>query len=196
VTAPTGTAPNVDKAVDIPTGDGQWDAGATIVGSYLFPKTPGILPQVELAAFGGYNVQFADSIERRIPESADDRLSEDKEVVDRDLGDQLSAGGSVTFGNTRRGFSFGLGYTYQFMSEVAYSGSKYSVARYRYLSNFDQPEQEVHSATLMATFATIEWFKEGKFFYPFQAQLAWSRPFAGRNVGTADVVSAELVLFF
>ena len=48
----------------------------------------------------------------------------------------------------------------------------------------------------MGGFSTVEWFKQKKFFYPFQANVAYSRALAGRNVTSNDVVAAELVLFF
>ncbi|HTL11159.1 MAG TPA: hypothetical protein VL588_01645 [Bdellovibrionota bacterium] len=190
ITAPTGVAPNADQAVDVPTGDGQWDVGATVVEAYQ------LLPWLEVSANATYTNQLPDRIERRIPKSADDRLSSDRETLNRNLGDQYSVGWTLTFGDPHKGLSLATAYSFQYMDRVTYQGSMFSKDRYSFLEQFDQPEQWVHSATVMATFATIDWFKEGKFFYPFQAQVAYSRPFAGRNVAAADVLAAEIVLFF
>jgi hypothetical protein len=74
-------------------------------------------------------------------------------------------------------------------------GKAFSAESYGYLENLT-PVQALHSATLVAGFSTVDWFKEKKFFYPFQATLGYSQPVAGRNVTRNGLTTAELVLFF
>lgn len=189
LTLPTGHAPNADKVVDIPTGDGQYDFGSSVIWDRQ------LLSWLRFGAMGNYTVQFPDRIDRRLPTSSTDSLSADKELVGRDSGDQMAAGASLTYGSLTRGFSLGAGYNFQFMNKASFKGEKYPVERYQLLEA-QNPLQSLHSATVMAGFGTIDWFKEKKFVYPFQAFLAYSHPFKGRNVVAADVYSAELVMFF
>lgn len=189
LTLPTGIAPNPDKAVDVPTGDGQWDTAAGLVWDYQ------LYSDIRVNTWGVYTAQMPDSIEKRIPERAGDAITPDKEIVSRNLGDQLGAGTGLTFGSLTRGFSLGVGYSYQYMNQDSYEGTRFAQERYRYLEDLN-PAQDLHAATLMAGFATIDYFKEKSFFYPFQAFLAYSRILGGRNSNAADVFAAEMVMFF
>lgn len=189
VTLPTGTAPNADKALDIPTGDGQVDVGATLIWDRELAGKLG------MSSYLGFNAQLPDQLDRRIPQTASDSLSPEKELVSRNLGDQYSFGTGIRYGSSSKGFSVGAGYSFQYMTSTSYEGSRYARARYDWLEQ-EAPLQALHAASLSLGFATIDWFKEKKFFYPFQANVVFSKPFAGRNVATSSVVATELVLFF
>ena len=189
VTLPTGIAPNADKAVDIPTGDGQMDVGLNLIWDHALNRL------FRLNVNGGYNVQLPDHLDRRIPTERLSAVSPDKENLYRNSGDQFNVGTSMTVGSLTRGFSFGVGYNFQHMAATTYEGSAFSQERYGWLEELT-PSQTLHSATVSAGFGTIDWFKEKKFFYPFQTFVTYSRTLGGENAIAGDVVSAELVMFF
>jgi hypothetical protein len=190
VTFPTGRAPNADKVIDPALGDGQWDVGAAAIYDYK------LLPDLRWNTYGGYVAQLPASLDRRLPKSATDSLSSDKEYLLRDLGDIVTTGTSLSYEFPAVGMMVGAGYTFQYLTKTTYrDGANPDKNRYRLLEN-EYPYQALHSATLMTGFSTVEWFKAKKFVYPFQANVAYSRPITGRNVTSNEVVAAELVLFF
>ena len=186
---PTGTAPNVNRAVDVPTGDGQWDVGAGLTADIK------LTPELTFTTFGQYLAQLPACLERRLPVSATDSISSDKELLLRDLGDQVNMGTSVTNFFPKRGLTLGLGYNFQFQNKTSFEDGQFESFRYRLLEN-DAPLQALHSAVLAAGFSTVEWFKAKTFVLPFQANVVYSMPFAGRNATTNSTLAAELVLFF
>lgn len=190
VTMPTGAKPYADRALDVPLGDGQWDIGAAMIYDHKLDD--------ELTVwnvYGGYTAQLPDKIERRLPTSENDSLSGDKELVSRNLGDQISTGTSLSHFFPSVGMRLGAGYSFQFQTKTSYQDGAFASERYRWLEN-EMPVQALHATTLTAGFSTVEWFKQKKFKLPFQANFGYSRPIAGRSVTRNDVVAGELVLFF
>jgi hypothetical protein len=190
VTLPTGVAPNADRALDTPTGDGQWDLGASLLYDHYLDRAH----LVRVNAYAGYTAQLPDHIDRRLPVSNDESLSVDKENVYRDLGDIFSAGAAFVYE-----FPFGLnasaGYSFQRMGGTHYEGTRFDPYRYSLLEAL-QPMQMLHAATFTLGYSTVEMFKQGRFKAPFQVNLAYSVPLAGLNVVRNDFMSFELVLFF
>lgn len=191
-TLPTGRGPDADRALDVPTGDGQWDVGAGLVYDR---RLTAVSRDLRWNIHGTYVAQLADRLERRLPTSATDSLSADKELMNRDLGDQISTGTALAYTLPAVGVTLGGGYGYQRQFATAFSGTTYARERYDWLEA-EVPAQELHSVYASAGFSTVDWYQGGKFFYPLQANLTYSRPFAGRNATTNEVVSGELVLFF
>lgn len=189
LTLPTGRAPNPNQLIDVPTGDGQVDLGGYAIYDYQ------VFSPLKWNLYGGYNHQFADQIEKRVPNQAGDPLSSDSELISRKLGDQLVVGSSFLVGSSTHGFSLGAGYTLQYSYGASYYGSKYSSQRYRYLEGLS-PSQTLHSLTASLGFSTIDWYKEGRFFYPLSVALSYSYPLLGRNTLANPLVVADLVLFF
>lgn len=188
---PTGKAPNADRALDVPTGEGHVNAGLT----FIHDIKPFEYNEFNINTYAGYLYQFQDRIDRRLPKSADDSLSSDKETLTRKAGDVISAGTGVSYEFLSTGFTLGGGYAFQYMAPTKFDGSKYDINRYRLLDSM-YPSQTIHSGVATAGFSTVHFYHQKKFVYPFQANLAYSRPFAGRNVTTNSVIAAELVLFF
>jgi hypothetical protein len=186
---PTGTAPNANRALDVPTGDGQWDFGAGLTHDLKFT------PELTLSTYGQYLAQLPARLERRLPVSATDSISADKELLLRDLGDQLNMGTSVTNFFPKLGLTLGVGYNFQFQNSTSYEDGALESFRYRLLEN-ETPIQALHSAVVVAGFSTVEWFKAKSFALPFQANVVYSKPFAGRNATTNSTLAAEVVLFF
>ncbi len=187
---PTGTRPNADKAVDAPTGDGQWDVGLGLIyDRYL-------IRDLRLNLTGSYLAQLGDRLDRRLPVALGDSISGTKESLDRDLGDIISAGTSLNYTIPKFGFNLGAGYAFQYISQTKYQDGVLAPSEtYRFLEA-EAPVQELHSATIAAGFSTVEWFKQKEFALPFQANLTWSVPLAGRNVTDNSTFTGELVLFF
>jgi hypothetical protein len=189
VTFPTGKRPNANRAVDLPTGDGQWDLGVGVA----YERE--LLPSFKAVVSSGYTAQMPDQLERRIPKSATDSLSGDKELVSRDLGDQIIGMGGVNYTFQKVGINLGTAYSYQTLLKTAYSGTLFESERYRFLEN-EAPSQMLQSLVFSTGFSTVEFYKQKKFFYPFQVNMAYSVPIAGRNVTKQNVLASELVLFF
>jgi hypothetical protein len=144
-----------------------------------------------------YTAQLPAYIERRLPVKFNDSLSDDKETLWRDLGDQITLGTGLQYRFPAIGVTVGGGYSFQYLTKTTYENGVLDPTGYRYrLLENEYPYQALHSMTATAGFSTVEWFRDKKFFYPFQANLAYSRPINGRNVTTNEVIAAELVLFF
>ena len=183
-----------DKTIDRlihELGDGQWDIGAGVIVERLLTR------DLRWGSSAMYTAQLPATLERRLPKSATDSLSDDKENLLRDLGDTVTLGTGLQYMFAAVGVTVGAGYNFQYLAKTTYKNGTLDPtgARYRLLEA-EYPYQALHSGTVTAGFSTVEWFREKKFVYPFQANLAYSRPFLGRNVTTNDVFSAELVLFF
>lgn len=188
-TLPTGTPPNADKALDIPTGDGQWDLGAGVIYDYFVTRDRALCANT----YFGYTAQLPDQIERRLPVSEYDSLSRDKELLERDLGDIYSAGAALTY-QFQWGFNFGAAYGFQFQERARYKGTRFSQHRYRLLEAGTL--QSMHSATAGIGYSTIELFRRKQFMLPLQLNLAYSKPLKGRNVVKNELFAFEFVMFF
>lgn len=188
-TLPTGTPPHPDKALDIPTGDGQWDVGAGVIYDYYVTRDKALRANT----YVGYVAQLPDEIERRLPTSEYDSLSRDKELLERDLGDIYSAGAGLTY-QFASGLNFGAAYGFQFQERARYEGSKFSRHRYSLLEAGTL--QAMHSATAGVGYSTVELFKQKQFALPLQLNLAYSKPFKGRNVVKNELLAFEFVMFF
>lgn len=191
VTLPTGRTSDPDRVVDAPLGDGRWMVGAGGIYDRYGPGT-----DWRWSTWGTLTAQLPHETVKRIPASADDSLSADKESLVRTWGGLASVGSAITRSLPKAGLSVGVGYSYQVQTGSHYEGGQLGEAeRYLALDQL-QPIQELHSLTAVAGFSSVDWYKAGRFKIPLQANLTWSRPIAGRNVTNNDALSAELVLFF
>ncbi len=204
-TLPTGQTQSPDDLLSIPVGDGQWDIGAGVA----FDETLAIRSDMSregvcglnfnadlrLNVFGGYVAQLPATAEVRLPTSASDSLSADKEQVWRDFGDTVQTGTSLTLDILGTGFTLGAGYMFQYMPKSSVSNGAFAEERYRLLEDL-YPERSLHTGILMAGFSTLDFFRAKKFPLPFQTNISYSAPFAGRNTTTNSMFQAELVLFF
>ncbi len=189
-TLPTGRVQSPDDLLSIPVGDGQWDLGAGVIYDLTLASI------IRLNAFGGYTAQLPSTMEHRLPTSATDSLSADKERVWKDLGDLASTGSSVSLDLPGTGVTLGAGYMYQFMNTTSVrNGTIAAASRYRLLEDLF-PLRDLHSGLLMVGFSSVEMFKAKRFPLPFQANLTYSAPFGGRNSTTNSMLQTELVLFF
>jgi hypothetical protein len=189
LTLPTGTTSDVDKLIELPTGDGQFDVGLGLI----WDRT--IHSKITWNVYGIANLQLPDHLKRRIPNVPEGGLTPDVESVYRDSGDQYLAGTSIQFGSTKGGLYANMGYVYQYMQPTKFKGSLFARERYDWLE--DQfGSQQLTSMVGSLGYSTIESYRTKEFPIPLQANIGFGRPLAGRNATAADVYMAELVLFF
>ncbi len=194
LTLATGRAPQADKIVDVPTGDGQNDISGYAIWDHRLSGEASSKPYgVSVAT--GVNVQLPDRIERRIPKKTGDPLSDNSEVVERDLGDQFLLSASLFYGSGAGGFYSNLGVQYQYMQASTFRGTKYLAEQYSWLENF-YPEQSLTTAVLGFGYSTIGDFRKGKFALPLQANLGLGYPLSGKSASAASLAMGELVIFF
>ena len=187
---PTGTAPNPDKALDIPTGDGRFGTSLGAIYDRMLPW------DFRFNAYGTYTALLPRKIVKRVPTSVSDNLSADKEEVHENLRNQVAFGTGFEHFFRSSGILLGTGYAFQFESHADYdAGTNLDAGRYALLNRV-QPLQSMHSVLLSAGFSTVEWYRQKKFVAPFQVNFAYTHPLIGRNVASNDLLAGELVLFF
>lgn len=192
VVLPTGRAPNVDRALDITTGDGRYQLGVGLVGDHRLPFSR----DTRVTGFANTNLLMPVTLERRLPAASDDVLSADKETLRKDLGASLTSGVGLLQEFPKLGLQLGGQYQAAYTTAVTYSGgARFAAERYDWLNQV-QPSQTLHSVAITAGFSSVRWYQDKQFVYPFQANLVYAMPLAGRNIPLARVIAGELVLFF
>lgn len=189
LTLPTGRVSDVDKLVELPTGDGQYDIGLGLIWDHT------LVSQLSWNLYTFGTIQLPDQIKRRIPKNPDGGLTPDVESVDRNSGDQWTLGSSFQWGSPKGGFYANLGYIYQYMQATQFRGRLFEKERYDWLSN-QYPDQWLTSLVSQVGYSSIESYRSKEFPIPLQANIGFGRPLSGRNATSADVYLAELVLFF
>jgi hypothetical protein len=187
---PTGTPPNADKALDIPTGNGRFGTGVGVVYDRKLPFG------IRWNNATTYTAMLPRHEVRRIPTSVSDMLSADKEEMYERTRHQFALGSGLDYLFEPIGLILGTGYSFQFLTRANYEfGTTYDPARY-YLLDDARPAQALHSGIVSASFSTVHWFRQKKFFLPFQVNVSYSHPLAGRNVPAGRLLAGELVAFF
>ena len=190
LSTPTGSQPNDRQIVDPATSSGNYGLSALL----LYDRKR-IVGDLGFNAYGEYTYEFADSLERRVPTSMGDQVSPDAENVNRKTGDQMGVGTSLVYEFPRLGVHLGAGYNLQYQKPTSFGGTQYVQERYRWLEGL-YPEEVLHSATLSTGFSTVNWYRQKRFSYPLEANFSYSRALSGVNVVKAEVIEAELVVFF
>jgi len=194
IIAPTGIAPNPDKIVDVPTGDGQWDYQTGFV--YQFDSIiPASTIPISYALNATYQYQVADHIEKRIPVEEGSILSPNKENVRRKLGDVIWLGGGLEVGKSGDGSVFGVSYDYQYAYANQYAGTAFDRQNYNWLENLEG-DSEMTSATFKYSYSTIGAFRRKKFKVPATFLLTYGMPISGRNANKSDIYYGEAIFYF
>lgn len=187
LTLPTGEDQDINKIVDVPSGDDQFDVGAGFAYDYL------INSKFTLATQLLYTVQFADTNPERIPIQEGSKASPDIDSdTSRDLGDIFLGQLGVLFAH--RGLNLGVAYGYQRKGRDQYEGSRFSRNRYGWLE--DETEQEMHSVQGVIGYDTISLYRRKKFFLPIGVSLVHTRVMAGRNVVNDPLTMLDLSVYF
>lgn len=187
LTIPTGQDQDVNKVVDVISGDGQTDLSIGADYDFLlnekFTVTVGTL----------YTFQLADTNPERIPFRVDSKLTPDVDPnTQRDLGDIWMFAAAATY--AYKGFTAAAGYNFQARQRDEYSGSQYEQYRYHWLA--EETKQKMHSALASIGFNTISLFKQKKFPIPLGFSLTHTQVFAGENVVNDALTAFDMSIFF
>lgn len=188
LTFPTGRPTSPNKAVDVASGDGQWDAGIGMIGDYFLND------HVQFTAYAGYLRQFATTTTKRIPEKSDSKLTPDVDQNTRmDLGDQIRTQLATKF-YFLNGWNTNVGYTFQYREADKYTGGKYDAHRYAWMSQ--GTEQNMHAGQLGVGYSTINLFRQKRFPVPLEANVYHTRLMGGKNVVNDPLTTLEFAMFF
>ncbi len=187
VTLPTGRDQNVNKAVDIISGDGQTDIVLGADYDFLLNE------KLTLTVGTLYTLQLPDRNAERIPTRVDSKLSADiDQVTKRKLGDIWMLAGAASYGY--KGFQAALGYNFQVRQRDRYTGDKFSDSRYYWLG--EDTKQRMHAALASLGYNTIHLFKQKKFPVPLAVALTHTRVLGGENVVNDSLYAVDMSLFF
>ena len=187
VTLPTGHDKDVDKLVDVPSGDNQTDLGFgvsydRVLNDYWTVSTEGT-----------YTFQLPGRTPARIPMYSDSKATP---YVDnntqRDLGDiaSVSAAGKWRL----EGVNLAAGYSYQYKGPDRFSGNAYASERYGYLEQ--ETEQQMHSVVVSGGYDTLSLFHAKKFPVPLSLMLSHTRVIKGMNVVNDPITALDFSMFF
>jgi hypothetical protein len=185
---PTGRVDNLNRLVDIPTGDGQVDVGIGTSYDYL-PST-----SLQLGVSTYYLHQIAHTRAKRLPLKPYENLSPDIDYdTHQKLGDLMGASVSAKyyFVDTT---SFAVQYSQQYKQKDVFTGNKFASERYEWMAL--DTEQNMRSVLAGVQFSTIPLFKRKQFAIPLDAQLSMGKSMGGRNVPVTEMYSLELAAYF
>lgn len=188
IVVPTGRVADVDKVVDVASGDGQWDIGVLGVVDYF------VNPRLTTTYSVSYTHQIEGTKPKRIPTSSSESLSKDLDPSVREkIGDIATTAVGARYKVTPLWTTSGA-YSLQYKQADEFHGNRYAPERYGYLSN--DTEQNLQAAQVGVTFSTIPLFQAKKFAIPLEATISFASALAGRNVNQINLTSFELVSFF
>lgn len=188
IVLPTGEQIDINKAVDVAAGDGQFDLGLGAVAEFYLGNS------VTLWTRAGYTWQVADKVARRVPETHDSSLSRDLDgQIDRDLGDIFysSVGASLELFT---GLNLKTQYSFQYKEKDEYVGTKYEAGRYNWLAR--DSRQNMQALQVGLGYSTIPLYRKGKFALPMDLNLTGGFPLSGKNVTKDRSVVAEAAIYF
>ena len=185
---PTGRTSDINRLVDVPTGDGQFDLGLGLVGQYYWEDRFTFWSRIN------YTWQAPDQVAARVPETASSSISKSLDgQISRDLGDSFYTSLGSSF-QAHRDVKLQAQYTFQYKQEDQHKGEKYQAFRYRWLGQ--NTEQQLHSIQLGLNYSTIGLFKAKKFPVPLDFNLISGIPLRGKNVIKDTSIVAEASVFF
>lgn len=188
VVVPTGRTPDIDKVVDVAPGDGHVSAGVGAAADIRLASNWTLTPSV------GYTYQFSNDQAVRIPRSADESISPDKDWnVHKKVGDLMGGSLALKYRVTDL-VTTGAGYSLQYKNPDSYEGGAYEPSRYHYLEQ--DTFQEMQAAQLMITGSTVPLYKAGRFALPLDGTFSFAQVFEGKNVGKIGVAMFELAAYF
>lgn len=188
LTLPTGEPADIDKLVDVPSGDGQTDVALGVVADFKMIKN------FTFTVAAKYTVQMSDKQALRVREKEDTKLTPDiDQSVDRDLGDIFEASVGANYAVTDWANLVGA-VNFGYKEADKFSGSKFEKRRYDWMSI--DTEQSLTSFQVGADFHTLRLYQQGKFAAPLKTSLNYSGTLSGKNTGSDALYSLNLSLFF
>lgn len=128
----------------------------------------------------------------RIPRDVNEPITDNKENVERDLGDviQLELSGAYEITDFLIG---GLKYEYTREFKDSIKGDQ----NYNYKSLEDETDQRSHVYVVSLTYSTIQQYLDKRARIPFTASLSYRDRFAGKNnINVSEYIGASFSLFF
>jgi hypothetical protein len=187
IVLPTGEDQNINKAVDIPSGDGQTDLGLGVNYDYV------VSDRLTISMNTAYTVQLKDHNRERIPIQNNSKASPNIDPnTERNLGDIWASSLAMIY--ERNGLMLNLAYAYQYKQKDSYSGNTFSREGYEWLE--DETVQRMNSANITLGYSTISLFKRKKFPIPLVVALNHTRVLSGRNVVSNPITTLNLSVFF
>jgi hypothetical protein len=186
VRLPTGEQDDPDSLVDVGFGDGQIDFLFRLHIDYTGIR------KLLLNSTIRYDIQLPDEEELRISRDVNLPLTNNKELVDRDLGDviELELMGSYSFTPQ---FSAGLKYSYTKKYKDVVEGEM----DLNYSSLEKETDSTSHLAYLSLGYSTVQMYLAKRFTVPFSANISYRTRFAGKNnVYKADRISLNFTVYF
>jgi hypothetical protein len=184
---PTGDTDDPDNLQDFAFGEGVYALLFDLNNDYV-----GIKNLVLNATFR-YELRLPDKKEIRVPENTDQVLipPENKEQVDRDLGDTIEVETSASY-EFLKGSSFLLLYQYGYRFKDDIDGDK----GLNYNAAEDETNIEEHIFKAGISYSTIPLYQEKKFPVPLEAFVLYRNRFAGKNALKSQYISFGLSVFF
>jgi len=128
----------------------------------------------------------------RIPRNVNEPITDNKENVDRDLGDIIQAELSGVYQFTPE-WSAGLKYEFWQKLKTSVNGDK----NFNYQSLEDETDQRSHSYIVSLSYSTIQRYFDKKTKIPLIAGISYRDRFAGKNnVNVSQYIAAHISLFF
>lgn len=183
---PTGEVDDPDNLVDVPFGDGQTDL------LFRFHTDYKGVEKLLLNTTLRYDLQLPDKEEKRVPDDVNLPLTDNKEKVDRNLGDVIDLELMGNYSFTQQ-FSGGVKYrfTKKFKDDV--TGNQ----GFAYSSLEDETDSTSHMAFVTLGYSTIQKYLDRKFPIPLSANVAYRNRFAGtNNVTNSQFVSLNFSVYF
>lgn len=189
LTLPTGRKERVNKAADLPGGDGQTDLGFSLNHDFMLNGRWTLSTGLEYT----WQMRDSDYISKRIPFTPTSKLSDDIDSrVIRELGDIASASFSAKY--KREGATLAAAYTVSHKGRDQYTGHGFSQERYEFLEA--DTEQAMQALTGVVSYDTISLYRQKKFPAPLLMSVTHSRVLSGKNVVNDPITVFDLSLFF
>ena len=184
VRLPTGRTEDPHHLTDIAFGDGQYDAGTSLLIDYRG------IPNLLLSTLTKYTVQFPDKQILRVPDE-EELLTRNIENIRRDLGDMLDAALYTEYTLFKL---FNVNASTSFFSKQK---DNYKSALGYYTAGLEKNTNQMKwTADMGIGFTTIPWFKEGAFSFPMDIGLNVQLPITGKNIAKATTTNLEYKLYF
>ena len=188
ITLPTGKIAEINKIVDVPAGDGQFDLAVGLVTDYYYS------PKLTISAKMNYIWQIADTTSIRIPSKSDSKITLDIDPqVQRDLGNIFYTSLGFSY-EVFEGFKVKGQYTFQDKERDMYKGQKFNFYRYYWIGK--DSEQILHSLQIGISYSTISLFRQKKFIVPLDFSFLGGVTLGGNNVIQDPSVVVEMAIYF
>jgi hypothetical protein len=185
VRMPTGWTDDPDSLVDYPSGTGAWAGLLRLNQDYVGTK------DLFLSATLKYDYYFSDRNYERVPSSADQPLTTNKERVHRTYGPfcELELTGAY---DLWEGFGPFVAYKFGYKWQNDVSGDK----GYAYSSLEEETNLTEHVYVIGLQYSTIPMYLKNEFPVPIVAFIGYRKRFAGENTLVSEYIDVGVAVYF